>query len=152
MTGYAIERSGKSFTATALLCHFLGVFGIHRFYVGKILTGILMLLTFGAFGIWTLIDLIIVLTGNFKDASGRLILMEEEPNQSEKGFAATAILCFLIGSLGAHRFYAGKILTGILMLLTFGGLGIWTLIDCIFIDCGAFRDQQGRRIRMTDPV
>ena len=62
--------SEKGFVPTILLCFFLGAFGIHRFYVGKIGTGILMLLTLGGLGIWVLIDFIIIVVGNFKDANG----------------------------------------------------------------------------------
>jgi type III secretory pathway component EscV len=58
---------------TFLLCLFLGNMGGHRFYNGKIGTGILMLLTFGCFGIWTFIDLIVILTGNFTDINGNAI-------------------------------------------------------------------------------
>ncbi|MFM6988164.1 MAG: NINE protein [Arenimonas sp.] len=53
-----------------LLCWFLGVFGIHRFYTGHIAIGIVQLLTFGACGIWTLVDFIILVSGNFRDADG----------------------------------------------------------------------------------
>ncbi|SDH46945.1 TM2 domain-containing protein [Roseospirillum parvum] len=62
--------SDKGMVPAALLCFFLGSFGIHRFYVGKIVTGILMLLTLGAFGIWTLIDFVMILVGSFKDKNG----------------------------------------------------------------------------------
>ncbi|MBM10464.1 MAG: hypothetical protein CL759_00055 [Chloroflexi bacterium] len=68
---------------------------------------------------------------------------------SDKSFAATAILCYLLGSLGIHRFYAGKIGTGILMLITAGGCGIWTLIDMIKILTGGFKDSEGRPIKMS---
>lgn len=68
-----MEISEKGFVPTLLLCFFLGVLGVHRFYVGKIGTGILMLLTFGGFGIWSLIDFIIIVCGNFKDKKGLLI-------------------------------------------------------------------------------
>lgn len=58
---------------TLLLCWFLGVFGAHRFYLGHTGTGILMLLTFGFCGIWTLIDFIVIAVGNFRDAEGNII-------------------------------------------------------------------------------
>ena len=62
--------SDKSMVPAALLCFFLGVLGVHRFYVGKWLTGILQLLTFGGLGIWAMIDLILIIVGSFKDADG----------------------------------------------------------------------------------
>jgi len=55
----------------ALLCFFLGGLGAHRFYVGKVGTALLMILTLGGFGIWVLIDFIMILTGGFKDKEGR---------------------------------------------------------------------------------
>ncbi len=66
---------------------------------------------------------------------------------SPKSFPATALLCFFLGSIGIHRFYVGKIGTGILMIVTFGGLGIWTLIDMIMIVVGHFKDKKGRYVR-----
>ena len=66
---------------------------------------------------------------------------------SEKSFVTTLILCVLLGGLGVHRFYVGKIGTGILMLLTLGGLGIWSLIDLIVIATQNFKDSQGLPIK-----
>lgn len=65
--------SDKNFIATLLLCFFLGGFGIHRFYVGKVGTGILMFITLGCFGLWTLIDFIIIAVGKFTDKDGNYI-------------------------------------------------------------------------------
>ena len=53
-----------------LLCFFFGCLGVHRFYVGKIGTGILWLITGGWFGIGAFIDFIIILCGGFKDGNG----------------------------------------------------------------------------------
>jgi hypothetical protein len=62
---------------------------------------------------------------------------------SQKRILPAAILCFFLGFLGVHRFYVGKVGTGILQLLTFGGFGIWALIDFIMIVIGSFRDSEG---------
>lgn len=63
----------KSFVATWAFSLFLGVLGIDRFYLGKIGTGVLKLITAGGFGLWALIDLIIVLAGGARDATGRTL-------------------------------------------------------------------------------
>jgi len=69
--------SPKSRLVTTLLCilpaWIVGVAGIHRFYLGKIGTGIVMLITLGGLGIWTLIDFIFAVSGNMKDKEGKLI-------------------------------------------------------------------------------
>lgn len=70
---YKNHASNKTRLVALLLCWFLGSFGAHRFYVGKIGTAILMILTFGGLGIWTLVDLIIILVGSFRDKKGRLV-------------------------------------------------------------------------------
>lgn len=65
--------SEKNKITAALLCWFLGIFGVHRFYVGKVGTGIVQLFTLGGFGIWALVDFIMILLDKFEDKSGRLI-------------------------------------------------------------------------------
>ena len=67
--------------------------------------------------------------------------------KSEKGFVPALLLCLLLGGLGIHRFYVGKIGTGIIMLITLGGFGIWVLIDLIMIAVGSFKDKQGLPIK-----
>lgn len=62
--------SRKSRMLALLLCAFIGVAGIHRFYVGKVATGLLYLFTGGLFGIGWLIDMILIATGSFKDSYG----------------------------------------------------------------------------------
>lgn len=62
---------------------------------------------------------------------------------SDKKFVPAVLLCFFLGSLGIHRFYLGKVGTGILMLLTFGGLGIWTIIDFVRLIIGSMKDRNG---------
>lgn len=65
--------SSKSRMVALLLCLLLGVFGIHRFYVGKAGTGILYFFTVGGFGIGWLIDLICILCGVFRDCDGNYV-------------------------------------------------------------------------------
>lgn len=63
-------RSEKDWVVSLLLCLFLGILGVHRFYVGKSGTGVLQLLTLGGVGVWSLIDLIMIIVGNFTDNQG----------------------------------------------------------------------------------
>ena len=68
------EQSEKSWGTCFLLFLFLGCFGAHRFYVGKIGTAILYIFTFGGVGIWALVDLISIVFGNFTDKEGKFII------------------------------------------------------------------------------
>ena len=67
--------------------------------------------------------------------------------KSEKEWLVTLLLSLFLGSLGVHRFYVGKIGTGILQLITLGGCGIWALIDVIMIATGNFKDKDGYEIK-----
>ena len=63
-----------------------------------------------------------------------------------KSWGVLFLLVFFAGFLGVHRFYVGKFGTGIVQLLTFGGLGFWVLWDFIQICRGRFTDVEGRAI------
>ena len=66
---------------------------------------------------------------------------------SQKSRLAVTLLAFFLGGIGIHRFYLGKIGTGILMIITLGGLGIWALIDFIMAVSGAMKDKEGLPIK-----
>jgi TM2 domain-containing membrane protein YozV len=70
---------------------------------------------------------------------------------SDKSRGVATALAGLLGVFGAHRFYVGKTGTGILMLCSVGGLGIWYLYDLILVVGGSFRDAQGRLVSRWDP-
>jgi hypothetical protein len=69
---------------------------------------------------------------------------------SDKNYVVALIISYLVGYFGVDRFYVGKIGTGILKLLTFGGLGIWWLIDFLLIGIGKFKDKKGLKLSGYD--
>jgi uncharacterized RDD family membrane protein YckC len=116
--------SDKSKSTTFLLCYFLGALGIHRFYVGKLITGVLMLVTGGGFVIWWLIDLYRIITGRFKDKQGDdLRTSQPDPEQPNAGFwvrlsaflvdgvvLGVVVLVFIDLPLMAYLFNSGIVL------------------------------------------
>lgn len=73
-----------------------------------------------------------------------------DPGVGDKSFVATWLFAWLLGIFGVDRFYLGKIGTGIVKLLTFGGFGVWVLVDLILVLAGAQRDKSGRRLAGYD--
>jgi hypothetical protein len=61
----------KSWLTTLLLAFFLGYLGVHRFYTGHTLFGVIQLVTCGGFGVWWAIDIILILMGKYTDAQSR---------------------------------------------------------------------------------
>ena len=74
------------------------------------------------------------------------------PDRSPRSRLAAALLCFFLGWLGAHRFYVGKIGTGLLMVLTVGGLRHLVADRSDSIICGAFTDAAGLRLSSWMPA
>ncbi len=72
---------------------------------------------------------------------------ENQQAVSEKSKGTAAVLCFFLGALGVHRFYVGKIGTGILWLVTLGFCGIGEIVDFIMILCGSFTDKNGAYLK-----
>jgi TM2 domain-containing membrane protein YozV len=74
------------------------------------------------------------------------------PDASPKSRLGALVLCYFLGIFGVHRFYVGKVGTGLLQLFTLGGLAVWTFIDLIMIIIGAFKDAEGRKVVVWDPA
>jgi hypothetical protein len=84
---------------------------------------------------------------SFDNTKRKVIHMANEiSGASSQSKMVLALVCFFVGFLGIHRFMVGKIGTGVLMIVTFGGLGLWVLIDFIMILMGKFSDKQGRPV------
>ncbi len=85
----------RNFTTAWLLSLLLGTLGVDRFYLGKVGTGILKLITFGGFGIWYLVDLILILTGSATDKSGHT-LANQPASKARAWIISGAVLAFLL--------------------------------------------------------
>lgn len=75
-----------------------------------------------------------------------------DPNPSPYNRLAVLLLCLILGFLGLHRFYVGKVGTGLLWLFTLGFLSVGVIFDLVLIATGEFRDSNQRRVlRWADP-
>jgi TM2 domain-containing membrane protein YozV len=93
----------KSFVTTWLLSLLLGYLGIDRFYLGKVGTGILKLITGGGLGLWYLIDLIIVLAGTQTDKQNRLLAGYQEHKTLAIILSIVFVLLFGFGGIFGVR-------------------------------------------------
>ena len=76
-------------------------------------------------------------------------LLDSSTKTSSIDWLALFLLTFFVGVLGVHRFYVGKIGTGVLMLITLGGLGVWFLVDLLLVVTGQFTNKDGQKIPRT---
>ena len=88
--GAGAVAEGKDWLTTLLLCTFLGIFGVHRFYTGHLVMGVVQLLTAGGFVVWWLIDLPVIGLGRFRDANG-LALANRKPAVGAGCLSAVAV-------------------------------------------------------------
>jgi len=139
------NMSDKQQSTTFILSWLLGFVGGDRFYLGQTGLGIAKLLTFGGCGIWALVDQIMCGCGAMKDSQGRP-LQREIVGTPTKSQSTTFILSCLLGSFGADRFYLGQTGLGIAKLLTFGGCGVWALVDMVIVGCGSMKDSDGNSL------
>jgi TM2 domain-containing membrane protein YozV len=98
-----------------------GFLGAHRFYYGKQVTGVIWFCTLGLFFIGWIIDLFLIPSMD-KEADNRF-------TEGRINYNLTWILLTFLGAFGIHRFYQGKIFTGLLYLVTVGLCGIGVLYD-----------------------
>ena len=159
----------------ALLLGLVGLFGAHRFYLGRYPSGLVMCLTilagifsplwagtgkmetvpaFAMLGVilWWAVDVIRILSGGLTDAEGMRLGWRAGPVPVPERSRQVATFLVLLGALGAHRFYLGQIWYGLLMLFTFGGYGVLWLIDLWLVLSGRVRDKERRALRSDAPV
>jgi uncharacterized protein YegL/TM2 domain-containing membrane protein YozV len=166
--------SGRARWAELFLGLF-GLFGAHRFYLGRYQSGIVMCLTmlagiffplwagtgkmetipaFAMLGVilWWAVDVIRIRSGGLTDAEGMRLGWRAGPAPVPERSRQVATFLVLLGPLGAHRFYLGQIWYGLLMLFTFGGYGVIWLIDLWLVLSGRVRDKERRALRSGAPV
>lgn len=114
-----------------------GFIGAHRFYYGRQITGVIWFFTLGLLFVGWIIDLFLI-PGMSRDADHRY---ESGPTDYNLAW----ILLTFLGVFGIHRFYMGKIFTGILYLLTVGLFGLGVLYD--FLTLNGQIDEQNRYAR-----
>lgn len=116
----------RDWIIAVLLSSFLGFWGADRFYLGRIGSGIVKLLTLGGFGIWAIVDSILIIGNKLPDAKGVLPFKKEPPKElvesgqvSKKEWIVALMYSIFLGWLGADRFYLGYKKLGAVKIFTF---------------------------------
>lgn len=159
----------------AFLLSIVGLFGAHRFYLGRYRSGLVMCLimlaglfspfwagtgkmealsALGIMGVvlWWSVDVIRILSGGITDAEGLRLGWRAGRAPVPERNRQVALVLVLLGPLGAHRFYLGQIWYGLLLLFTFGGYGVLWLVDLVLILSGRARDKERRPLRRDPPA
>jgi TM2 domain-containing membrane protein YozV len=125
VTVYPAEMPSHS-VLVGYLYWILGIFGAHRFYFGRPLSGVIWFLTGGVLLIGWIIDLFLIPA------------MEESASQRYRvgatDYTVAWVLHTFLGLFGVHRFYMGKFFTGLLFLLTGGLFGIGWAYDLVTLN------------------
>ena len=107
--------------AIGYLLWIFGFLGAHRFYYGKQITGVIWFFTFGLFFIGWIIDLFLIPSMD-READRRF-------TEGTLDYNLAWLLLTFLGVFGIHRFYQGKIISGLVYLLTVGIFGLGILYD-----------------------
>ncbi|MEZ6093142.1 MAG: TM2 domain-containing protein [Pirellulaceae bacterium] len=120
--GYATTHSNLF----AYILWLFGFMGLHRFYLGRPVSGTIWFFTLGLLGVGWIIDLFLI-PGMVNQCNARY-------QMGRTDYSVTWLLFYFGGYLGLHRFYQGKLITGIVYLLTFGLMGIGLLYDLLTLN------------------